>query len=908
MHGDYKEALNEFRKAYSILNIKNIEEKKKYTYIYASYARIAYTNNEFSEALKIAKEALTIKKEYIDLYYLLGISEKQLGNNEDSIRYFKKYIDLVKRYNELEISNNISIIMYQIDDNCKSMAYFEIVKYYLDSEKYKEAYEIYNNIINVKEKIYSAINILIPLKLYPELRKVYNSFTLAKDKNSFLCTLEEKIKELEDSQKINLYREFSLNEDLYGLFNKARITSNTNDKIRLTEFFLKEIDFSKEPVFYSGIFENLKESIKLIIDVFKGIEVWNLKGIVKYLSEEKGFIEIFENYILKDNKTFKNIEEAKVFISIANVLLLLYIKDNDKVSNKYSNIFKAYLNIGMVFAQELYRLDRAKFIYKNINDQEDRFFIIMYIINNLVKENDKKSALKYMIEAVNTYEPIAKYIYVYKDEIINLEEEKNKEFEDYKLKVKENINDLVNSSLIEEAKGLIGEYEGIVKNDLEIYSIKAVIAIMENKFQEAELILKEGLNIDENNFDLNYNLAYLYEQEDKYNDALNYYKITLENCKDENVKSDIINIVEKISSEHNILIVEDKKKIAFFVKQGMDSFIGDIINGLSDEYETRKIIVTDYKQIDEGMHWADICWFEWCDELVAYGSKLTIACEKKIICRLHSYEAFTNYPNNVNWDDVDNVIFVAEHIRNFVVEKFKINKNRTTIIPNGIDIQRYSFKERKTGFNIAYVGHINYKKGPMLLLHTFKAIYDKDSRYKLYIAGQFQDDRDSLYFKQMIKEFGIEKNVFYEGWQDNLNQWLDDKNYILCTSILESQNMSVMQAMAKGIKPIVHNFVGAKAIYNNDYVWNTINEAVSILQDKNYNSKEYFQFLKDNYSIEKELNSLNELLILNKNNSKDNFKNKPLVTVGITNYNGKQYLEKCIESFLNQTYSNIEIY
>jgi glycosyltransferase involved in cell wall biosynthesis len=105
----------------------------------------------------------------------------------------------------------------------------------------------------------------------------------------------------------------------------------------------------------------------------------------------------------------------------------------------------------------------------------------------------------------------------------------------------------------------------------------------------------------------------------------------------------------------------------------------------------------------------------------------------------------------------------------------------------------------------------------------------------------------------------------------------------------------------------LHNFVGAKAIYNNDYVWNTINEAVSILQDKNYNSKEYFKFIKDNYSIEKELNSINELLVLNKNNSKDNFKNKPLVTVGITNYNGKQYLEKCIESFLNQTYSNIEI-
>ena len=47
------------------------------------------------------------------------------------------------------------------------------------------------------------------------------------------------------------------------------------------------------------------------------------------------------------------------------------------------------------------------------------------------------------------------------------------------------------------------------------------------------------------------------------------------------------------------------------------------------------------------MIWADICWFEWCDELVAYGSKLSIAKEKRIICRLHSYEAFTDLPANV---------------------------------------------------------------------------------------------------------------------------------------------------------------------------------------------------------------------------------------------------------------------
>ncbi|MBC2418876.1 glycosyltransferase family 4 protein [Clostridium beijerinckii] len=306
--------------------------------------------------------------------------------------------------------------------------------------------------------------------------------------------------------------------------------------------------------------------------------------------------------------------------------------------------------------------------------------------------------------------------------------------------------------------------------------------------------------------------------------------------------------------------MKDRKKIAFFVKQGMDSFLGEIISRLEDEYETKKIIVTDYKQIDKGLEWADICWFEWCDELITYGSRHHLSENKKIICRLHSYEAFAKYIDNVKWDNVDRIIFVGENIKRFVIDRYKIDERKMVIIPNGVNIDEYTFKERKSGFNIAYVGYINYKKGPMLLLHTFKAIYDKDHRYKLYIAGQFQDDRDVLYFQQMIKEFGIEKNVCYEGWQDNLDKWLEDKNYILCTSILESQNMSVMQAMAKGIKPIIHNFVGAKGIYNNNYIWNTIDEAVEIINDKEYSSQEYRKFIKENYSLESQIKSLKQLL------------------------------------------------
>lgn len=325
-------------------------------------------------------------------------------------------------------------------------------------------------------------------------------------------------------------------------------------------------------------------------------------------------------------------------------------------------------------------------------------------------------------------------------------------------------------------------------------------------------------------------------------------------------KDELINDTENLKEDISC-VVKDKMKLVFFVRLGLDSFLGDIIEGLSQEYEIKKIIVTEYKQIEDGMQWANICWFEWCDELIAYGSKLELAREKKVICRLHSYEAFTDYINNVTWNSIDKLIVVGAHIKDFIVQNFNIDEKIISVIPNGIDEKKWTYKERENGFNIAYVGYINYKKGPMLLLHTFKAIYDEDNRYKLYIAGVFQDNRDVLYYNQMVRELGLENNVIYEGWQNDLDKWLEDKNYILCTSVLESQNMSVMQAMCKGIKPIIHNFVGARVIYPSQYIWNTITEAVEMISDKNYTSKVYRAFIKERYSLNDQLIKIKDLLI-----------------------------------------------
>ncbi|WP_406542225.1 tetratricopeptide repeat protein [Clostridium ljungdahlii] len=135
-----------------------------------------------------------------------------------------------------------------------------------------------------------------------------------------------------------------------------------------------------------------------------------------------------------------------------------------------------------------------------------------------------------------------------------------------KKQLKGNIQKLIDSGDLKDARQLIDQYKDIDSDDAEAYSMDAVILIMENKFDEAEEVLREGLDIDENNFDLNYNFGYVYKQNQNFEEALWYYKKALDNCSNKNMVSDIDKIIRKIKSEHNISAIVDKKKIVFLIR------------------------------------------------------------------------------------------------------------------------------------------------------------------------------------------------------------------------------------------------------------------------------------------------------------------------------------------------------
>jgi len=303
-------------------------------------------------------------------------------------------------------------------------------------------------------------------------------------------------------------------------------------------------------------------------------------------------------------------------------------------------------------------------------------------------------------------------------------------------------------------------------------------------------------------------------------------------------------------------------RLAIIVKEGMDNFLGDITRGLVPDYQVRKFVVTGTGDVAKAMKWADICWFEWCNEPLIYGSNYFLARQKKIVCRLHRYEVFTEYPQKVNWEHVDQLILVTPHLKLILEHTVPgiEEKVAMTVVNNGVDLSKYTFRDRVPGFSLAYIGYLHLRKNPMMLLQVMAQLVAIDPRYKLFLAGKFQDALAKLYWEHMVLQMGLTDNVQFDGWQEDISGWLEDKNYLLSTSIHESFGYAIAEGMARGLKPVVHNFPFADEIWAEEMLFNTVDEAVAMVTSPDYHSAAYRAFIETHYGLARQITQIRRTL------------------------------------------------
>jgi glycosyltransferase involved in cell wall biosynthesis len=300
-----------------------------------------------------------------------------------------------------------------------------------------------------------------------------------------------------------------------------------------------------------------------------------------------------------------------------------------------------------------------------------------------------------------------------------------------------------------------------------------------------------------------------------------------------------------------------KKKLLIVAANNNIYFLKDFLFIYNKLFEVRIADIFDSDLLELQYQWTDIIWFEWAANICVEFSNRKKS--KVILTRLHSYEYYCGFSRRINWHNIDHLILVGKNICDNLIEDDNDIKNKTKIdiIHNSVDTEKYNLKSIYSRKDIAFVSSLRHCKNLPFLIQCFHLLKEKDSEYKLHIAGDYQTFESphvlmenceiKHYIRHLLTELNLSNDIFFYGHIGEINNWMNNKSHIVSTSFREGMPTNILEGMSKGLMPVVHNFPGAKYFYPNKFIFNTADEFVKIILETNLEPLQYRDIVKKKY-------------------------------------------------------------
>jgi glycosyltransferase involved in cell wall biosynthesis len=219
----------------------------------------------------------------------------------------------------------------------------------------------------------------------------------------------------------------------------------------------------------------------------------------------------------------------------------------------------------------------------------------------------------------------------------------------------------------------------------------------------------------------------------------------------------------------------------------------------------------------------------------------------KNVMFLRRYELFDNGLAKVDWRGIDHLICVNSWIAEVVRAVFarKGIKTPVSVVYNAVDTRRWRFKERRPNHLVGMACHVHPKKNIPLALQIMAQLPEE---CELHIAGDIQDPCTAEYLNHLGKT--ITRKVYLYGHIDRsqLDSWWEPMGVCLSTSISEGNPNNVLEAMAKGIKPVVHAWPGSEDQFKG-LLFDTAAEAAAMITSAAYDSLAYRTKVEKDFSL-----------------------------------------------------------
>ncbi|MFD7877883.1 glycosyltransferase family 1 protein [Streptomyces sp. NPDC059766] len=217
------------------------------------------------------------------------------------------------------------------------------------------------------------------------------------------------------------------------------------------------------------------------------------------------------------------------------------------------------------------------------------------------------------------------------------------------------------------------------------------------------------------------------------------------------------------------------------------------------------------------LDWADTVFLEWAAGPA--GMLTTIdPGDTRIVMRLHSYEAFTRWPHMTDFSRVDDLMFIAPHVKDLTVSLVPMLRGeqapRFHVIDNAMDLSGFNRpKPAEARFNLGLVGIGQVAKDPQWAVDVLERVRKHDERYRLLLVGGDMDPKTSQATREYLREFEktlapLEESgaVVRLGPTDDVPSKLVEIGTILSSSVREGCHVGLMEGAASGAVPVARDW------------------------------------------------------------------------------------------------------
>jgi len=182
---------------------------------------------------------------------------------------------------------------------------------------------------------------------------------------------------------------------------------------------------------------------------------------------------------------------------------------------------------------------------------------------------------------------------------------------------------------------------------------------------------------------------------------------------------------------------------------------------------------------------------------------------KNVIGKLLESWYFKLYRNCYVWTDAESTI-------DELVER-GIPRKQCIAIPCPIVELRTKNQELRTKNQqptYIFVSRVVRMKGIEEVIKAFAFIYREEAKSKLWIVGGGGEDAYVNELKNMIKEYGIEKNVVWHGIvsEEKKYELMSRAHLLLHASVKEGWGLVVLEAASVGTPAVVYNVSGLRDV------------------------------------------------------------------------------------------------